>query len=426
MSLIIQSFYNIFWQDPACQNLFLLSKEELLESISFGDENNPYTYSSNRIIISNAQNDSEAIDTIKFRSERYDLFLGNSLEEKIEYFKPIIEDIYDKKLKKSFEKLINDYNEKGWRLFVRFIKIISNEKKREDNIIQFLHDYGFIGKHIKTFEGVEKHFEKLFIPKKRNELINEQTINTFFEGIKFIKELYVNHSYKKLYTTNQVLVNTLYSEDNFNSRLKLFHLLYESKIIYPSNEDAFVECSNCEPETYKGTLQLRINPKKLNNLKCPLCSSELTYFIPYELDKEIHEIVKSKDGLLLNALCNRLDKYNIDYKTNVNFLDDIELDCFFNKNDEIYFIEVKMYKLNTSKSKLKSKVKEHYGKLVKDVKRLIKLDQFNGKRINPILLLNINNDSLLREIIGELKGLHSGTLESNCKIINLGLLRFEE
>jgi len=45
-------------------------KEELLETRNFGNEEFSFSFSTNRIIVSNAQdNESELIDTIKTRSE---------------------------------------------------------------------------------------------------------------------------------------------------------------------------------------------------------------------------------------------------------------------------------------------------------------------------------------------------------------------
>ena len=70
-----------------------------------------------------------------------------------------------------------------------------------------------------SFKEIEANIGKSLMPSKNNELINEKTIFTFFEGVKFIKELYVNHSYKNLYNTNQVLINTLNIEENFNQEL---------------------------------------------------------------------------------------------------------------------------------------------------------------------------------------------------------------
>jgi len=272
MSIIKKKFYHLFWNNPSCQNLFLLSKEELLETRNFGTDDFVFSFSTNRIIVSNAQdNQSELMDTIKTRSELYNMDLDNSLNEKIVYFKPLIEQFFDSRFKKSIDKLGADLEKNSLKFLTRIIKIAFDEENREAKVIEFLQEYGFVGKHLKSFKEIEANIGKSFLPSKSNELINEQTINTFFEGVKFVKELYVNHSYKNLYNTNQVLVNTLNSEDNFQSRIKLFGELYDSKIIAPSKDDSFIECSHCDPLTYRGVFQLRLNPKKLKDLKCPVC-----------------------------------------------------------------------------------------------------------------------------------------------------------
>ena len=81
--------------------------------------------------------------------------------------------------------------------------------------------------------------------------------------MKSLKDIYVNESYKSLYESNQVLVNSLFDTDDYVNRLKLFNHLYEAEIITASREDAYVECTNCPPGAYRGTLQLKINPFKL-------------------------------------------------------------------------------------------------------------------------------------------------------------------
>lgn len=424
MSNTIKKFYNIFNQSRSCRNLFLLSKEQLLETFTFGPEDNPFVYSTNRIIVSNAQDSTDIIDTIKFRNEDYDIDLGNSIDEKIEYFKPIIEDFFDKRFKKSVEKLTNDIEKKGWKLIIKIINLITNDEKREKNTIKLLKDYNFIGKHLNTFKEVENYFESMFVPKKVNDLINEKNLITFFEGIKFIKEIYVNHSYKRLYSTNQVLTNILHSEDNFESRLKLFHHLYESKIIANSKEDAFIECSYCEPGTYKGVFQLKLNPKKLEDLKCPVCSNGLTYFVPYQLHHDIYNIVKQKDGLLLDALAYKLSERSIKFKLNINFLNDIEVDCIFENEGNTYIVEVKMFKISKEKNKIESKIKEYFGKLTSKVERLSELDEFREKTIVPLYLLNIPDKELLTKVNNELKRDNKDYISQVTKIINWDLLKF--
>lgn len=430
MSLTTEKFYNLFWKNKTCRNLFLLSKEELLETSTFGTEQNYFSYSSNRIIISNANEEGDESDTIKFRNENTLLTLDKNLEERIDYFKPIIEDFLDQNFKKAFEKLSYDIENKGWSLVIKLIRLLSNEEKREINLIQLMQGYGFIGKHLNSFEEIEKDLESKLIPKKGNSLINEHNIKTFFEGIKFVKELYVNNSYKKLYSTNQVLVNTLNSEDDFGSRIKLFGLLYEAGIISASNQDAIIECSHCEPGTYKGVFQLKLNPKKLNNLKCPICSKELTYFVPYTLNEEIHQIVKSKDGILLDALKYKLHSKGFDYLSNQHYLKDIEVDCLFEAIIEnkpvLYVVEIKMFKLNTTHNKLKSKIKQSYGKLIEDIERLKGLEDFKEKHLKPLLLVNVTDKDFINEIRYEIKTSNSGAVHKESEILNLDLLKFSD
>lgn len=424
MSETKKIFYNLFWQNQACQNLFMLSKEELLETTTIGNGDNAFSYSLPRIIISNAQrNDDDIHDTIKYRNETQNIFLDGSLNTKIEYLKPIFEGFFDKHFRKSFEKLVDDFDKKGFNLLFKALKIITDQENREKNSIKFLKEYGFIGQNIKTFKEIESNFERGLTPKKGNELINENTLNTFFEGIKYVKELYINHSYEKLYSTNQILINSLNSEDDFASRIKLFHLLFENNIILASNEDALIECTYCKPGTYKGVFQLNIDPNKLNKLKCPVCNSELNYFVPYELNTEIYNIVKSQDGLLLDAYCNILEKNKYHYTTNQRFLDNIEIDCIFSDTNFTYIVEAKMYKLNTDTDKLKSKIREHFGKLIKDVARLQKLPEFNGIVLKPILLLNVIDTNLVQEIEMELKEKNTELIAQNTRILNLNLLQ---
>lgn len=430
MSLTTEKFYNLFWKNKTCQNLFLLSKEELLETSTFGTEQNYFSYSSNRIIISNASEQGDESDTIKFRNENTLLTLDKNLEERIDYFKPIIEDFLDQNFKKALEKLSYDIENKGWSLIIKLIRLLANEEKREINIIRLLQGYGFIGKHLNSFEEIEKDLESKLIPKKGNSLINENNIKTFFEGIKFVKELYVNNSYKKLYSTNQVLVNTLNSEDDFGSRIKLFGLLYEAGIISASSQDAIIECSHCEPGTYKGVFQLKLNPKKLNNLKCPICSKELTYFVPYNLNEEIYRIVKSKDGILLDALKHKLHSKGFNYLLNQHYLEDIEVDCLFEAFIEdkpvLYIVEIKMFKLNTTHNKLKSKIKQSYGKLIEDIERLKSLDDFKEKRLKPLLLVNVTDKDFINEVRYEIRTSNSSSIHKESEILNLDLLKFSD
>lgn len=426
MSIYKKKFYHLFWSNPSCQNLFLLSKVELLETRTIGSGDFSLPFSTNRIIVSNAQDgQNEFIDTIKNRSEFYNMDLDNSITQIIEDFKPLIEQFFNSKFKNSIEKIGYDIENHTLRFFSKILKVVLDEKNRESNLIKILQEYEFIGPHITNLKEVEISIGKILMPSKGSELINEQTVHSFFEGIKFIKEMYVNHSYKNLFNTNQVLINTLNSDDNFQSRIKLFGELYDSKIISPSKDDAFIECSHCDPLTYRGTFQLRLNPKKLQDLKCPVCTKELTYFVPYELHNDIYEIVKSHDGLILDALCNKLNANNIKFETNKIFLNDIEIDCIFNDENKVYLIEAKMYKQNTTEQKLISKIKRHYSKLVKDVDRIKATGIYKNNELLPLLVININNHRILSCVQQHFSVVDSGHYSKIGKIINLNSLKFQ-
>jgi hypothetical protein len=391
---IKKKFFTLFWNNIVCENLFLKSKEEFLEYRIIGK----IKFTTNRIIISNAQdNKSEEKDTIINRSENYNLDLDNLLRNKIDHLSLFIESYFNSKFKKSFLKLKADYESNPINLIIKVLEILS-DNNREVLLIEFLQNYGFIGKNIKSFSEIEENIQKSFLPAKNKDFINENTINSLFEGIRFIKELYVNYSYKNLYNTNQILLNIKNEEDDFHSKIKLFADLYDSKIIYPSTDDAFIECVQCDALTYKGVFQLKINPKKLKDLKCPVCKNELTYFVPYKLDNEIYEMVKSQDGLILEALYNKLTSKNIYCSLNSKFLNDIDIDCLFKIDNKIYFVETKMYKQNdTTDDKIISKIKEHFNKLIKDVTRIFEENPDNYIDIDliPLLLVNIKDEKII-------------------------------
>lgn len=423
MTEIKQIFYNLFWQDKACQNLFLLSKEELLDTKRLELESVSTSISLPRIIISNIQ-DKEDFNhkTIRFRNETNNIRAEKLLNDKIELYTPIITNFIESKFGKSLEKLIHDFENNPWKFLRKiFVLLTDGEENFEKVTIEFLQEYGFVGKHINSFVELESFFEKEAISKNAKSILSENNIWNFLEFLKSIKDIYVNESYRSLYNTSQVLVSALYDIDDFRSRLNLFSHLYESKIIGPSHEDSFIECVNCEPGTYRGVFQLKLNPRKLSNLKCPICFNELSYFVPYELHNDIYQIIKQKDGLLLDVLCDYLTKKNISFKTNLNLLKDIELDCSFQQGNKVFLIECKMYKQTTTYNKLKNKIREHFGKLLKDAER-IDLQETSDIIYIPILLVNILNTEFITILEDELKKENIGDIAQRIQVMNVSML----
>ena len=85
-----------------------------------------------------------------------------------------------------------------------------------------------------------------------------------------------------------------------------------------------------------------------------------------------------------------------------------------------------MYKQNnTTENKLISKIKEHFSKLVKDVERIEKNDEFHGLEIVPLLIINTNNQNILRASQQYFKSIITkNKYYKNGNIINLKLLKF--
>lgn len=419
MSAIRDKFYNIFWQNKSCQNTFLLSKNELLDTIDFSTLNSPFSYSTNRIIISNSDHEKESKDVIKLRTENYNFDLEASLDEKILYFEPIVKNFLNSKYKKQFDKFMDDFEKQPFKFLPILLKLLNEDSNKEKLIITLLKQYHFLPSSVNSFKEVQQHFEDMLIPSKKSELINERNVKLFSEGLKFVKELYVNHNYKRLYASNQILVNSLVESDNFTDRIDMFRRLFDAKILLPSSDDGIIECHHCDPLTYRGSIQLRLNPKKLEKLTCPSCTKPLTYFVPYILDQEIFKIVQSQDGLILDASSYLLDQQKIKHSLNEKRLTDIEIDCMFHFKKSLFLVEAKMYELRTGPRKLSSKIKTHFSALSEDVTELKKTDEFAPYRLKPVLLVNIDDTDLLSKIEFELKSKHDDEISQSIAIMNI-------
>jgi len=399
MSEITTKFYNIFWQNKACQNLFLLSKEEFLDRDIIPNGNKQTIVAYPRLILSNNSKSEFDRQQVQNRRTNTEIELSNNLENKISGYVTLIENLYEGKLQKEIEAVINAIEKRPFK-FSRSL-LIAFANGNSDKLLTILKDFKIVKPHIKSMDELEDFYKKLF-DKYYKQLINDSTVRTFNESIRKIKDQYTNYLHKKLVESNQITVDALSSFDNFKSRLELFELLYESNIIGSSEEDGFIECPECDPGTFYGSVKIKLKPRRTKKLICPACSAKLTYFIPYKLNGEIFKIVNSKDGLLLNALENLFDSNGIKYESNKIFGKDIEIDTCFEYNNCLHIIEVKMFKSeNTTPRKLKQKVKQALSKLNKDTSEISTLDT-KFQQILPILLVNIQNDSLISEIETEL------------------------
>lgn len=418
-SMTESTFFDLFWQHKAIQNLFLLSKEEFLDTkrFTFGDK--PINISFPRIILSNIKSKEDYNHSkITIRTNTHNQKVESIISATINKYQPILIEFIESRFSKVGEQIIKDISEDPLGFIVPIVTALMSGKA-ENCIIELLQKYELIGYNIKTFQQLEQHIEKELISKNLKTVLSEQNLWAFLELMKMFKDRYVSEVYKSLYNSNQILVSSFHDIDNFADRLKLFNALYDANIIKPSSEDSFIECTECLQDTYRGVFSLKMNPNQLKKMKCPICSSSVSYYVPYELDSTIYEIVKDKDGMLLQAIRDLLKRNRIKHDTNIPYLNDIEIDCQYQLGKELYFLESKMYKQNTDPRKLQIKLKEHFAKLIRDVERIQKQNP-EKLSITPLLVVNINDSQLLNKIATELKKLNaSNELFSKAKIITL-------
>jgi hypothetical protein len=416
-------FYNIFWQDKACQNLFMLSKNELLDTKTFELEGNRSYFSLPRIIISNVSSDDDNKDVLKFRTESHSLEKEGLIDNAISFYEPIVAQFLETTFGKAYKKFMVDFEKDPMSFLVKNAVKIFFAKDPENEALNLLQNYGFVPKHLKSFKELEAFATKEGISKNYKKVVNEENYRMLHDVLRSVKDLYLNLNFQGLYESNQILVNSLYDSDNFKSRIKLFSILYDHDIIQDSGEDCFVECTNCKPGTYKGTLHLKINPKNLSKLKCIHCNEELTYYMPYSLSDKIFEKVNAKDGLISDVFEELCHTSEISYKLNVNLLNDIEIDGLFEMDGSSYMVEMKMYEHRAGMKKIESKIKKHVQKLCDDLNRLRK-DAKSKKRqhLFPILLVNILDDQWLEELENEIH--RSGDdIVKECRVMNVNTFK---
>ncbi len=302
MSPILKKFDSIFWRNKACRNLFLLNKDELLEHQEIILDNIKRTIYDNVIVVTNERERENNFELITSRVQNRNVETEFSLENKLKIYKPKVEKFVEDNFKKSIEKLEKDCNNpiKGLKLLFKVCKIF-NKEKGEKALIELLQEYYFIGKNISSIEQLEIYTMSL-IKKNFGFIVNEETTFHFYDSIENIKHLYTNVIYKRLLNSKRVITKYLDDKDNFEERVKMLDVLYEAGILESTNREAFFECTNCDHNLFKGTMYLKIRPKKLSNFKCPNCDKEVFYLAPYKLNAELYKLVVKNDGVIIYLL----------------------------------------------------------------------------------------------------------------------------
>ena len=284
----------------------------------------------------------------------------------------------------------------------------------EKDFFKLLSDYHLIPESITYGEEFVKYCEAQF-RSHLQELLSKENLSDLAISIDLLSTYYNNKIKNNLYRATKHYTDVLYDSENYKNRLELFDDLYEMEIIKGGQLKGYYECVECPPNTFNGVVTSDIKPTKLK-MKCPSCSKELSYMIPYELDEQIYKNIVHADGLLFFAVQYLLEFNKIPFQINQTYLKDVELDiCLTDSNNSTYeIIELKMFKTDRPEDTQITNIKTAVSKMKNAINKLVEIDS-GFKTIAHSLVTNITNDNVLEKATKE--------LESDLKEYNISIYK---
>src|SRR6218665_1733185 len=400
MTAIAKKFYNLFWSDPTCQQIFSVNKSQLLEDeveLIVSKEK----FYARRLVLTNSQKRKAGTKIIK-RAENENIELIHKLEDAVKKYldETRLETYVMNKFGKTIKKINEDLNTSGgwFKLAFKLIETLNDEK----SLFKLLSDYHLIPESIENKQQFVEYYEKEFTSHLK-EFIKKENLSDLAISIDLISTFYNYKTKNNLLSATKHYTDILYNEENYKNRLDFFDSLYEISVIKGGILKGYYECVNCPPNTFSGIVTTDIKPSKLK-LKCPQCLSELLYIIPYELDETIYKHIVNKDGLLIYAVQYLLEKSNYSFQLNQTFLTDIEVDiCLINGQNQIYeIIEVKMFKTNRPDDTQIGNIKTAVSQMKTTIDKLCQID-LGFKTIKHSIVTNISSDSIYNKVQKELE-----------------------
>jgi hypothetical protein len=397
---IVKKFYNLFWTDQTCQTIFSTHRTQLLEDeveLIVTKEK----YFAQRIVLTNSQKRKGGLQILK-RNENENIELIHNLQTAAKkYFDEAkLENYIKEKFGTSIKKIETDLARTGgWlKLAMKLIGSLDDEK----DLFKLLSDYDFIPKEIQNKEQFGKFIENEFNLRMK-EFLKKENLSDLAISIDLVSTYY-NHKIKNnLFSATKHFTDILYDNDNYQDRLFFFDNLYEMGVIKGGKLKSYYECVNCSPNTFNGVMTINIKPTNLK-LKCPSCSKELFYIVPYELDKSIYDNIVHKDGLLFFAIKHLLEQYNYRFIHNAIQQPDIEIDfCLLNEQNLIYeIIEVKMFKTDRPDDTQIGNIREAVSQTKKMIDKLVTVNP-DYKTVQKSIVTNITNDTVYKTARRELE-----------------------
>ncbi len=395
--LVLQQFYNLFWGNESCQEIFLNHKEQLLEKdeIEIGSKKQ-FTYLP-RLVLSNSLKkrgiDKRLVERIESKKIELNHALEGLFSEKL-IKHPEIEQKLKSRFEKPFEIVVSKLN--GSKITqTRFLTEIASSVISEKRLLKFLRKYGFIGDEIKSFDQLSNSIEH-FIENEINRLTQKDSFQELLNGINDLSEFYSNHKFDALMNANAFYLDVLYDKDNYQSRLDLFDNLYDIDVLQGGHYKTYYECTNCNVGVFSGNVSLNVTPSKVK-LKCPNCNKEVFYLAPYKIHSEITNHITHKDGLLFFAIKSCLLDKGISFLENYIIGPDIEIDIAITKNQGILeIIEVKQFKTDRPEDTQLHNLRDALSKIGKRRQKLIEIDG-NYEYVRFSLMTNISDPELINE-----------------------------
>lgn len=395
----LTSFYRKFWQQSGLRQLLLHHRQELLErqEIDAGGKSRVIYFP--RMVVSNQSEETETVQALVPVGNEHSLAL---IKEKWEPLRKELDAVVGQRYRKALSKLDGDLRDpvKATGLAMRMLKAI-RPGRREQALLDLMRDYRMIGPNVENFPDLAEQLE-VEVRKNVRKIINEKQVSQFYETIGAIRQAYQEVVLERLRNANRLTVHERWDTEHFQDRLPWLDLLYQDGLLKAGEEDVWYQCKHCVPGTFSGTGKWNFSPLKLANLECPVCGKAVEFLAPYRLSEPLFEAMTHHDGLILPALMHLLEERGWPYVSNVLIPPDLELDLCFDRPDGTRTVlEAKMFKLESTERKLRSKIVEAAHALNRVREEL--------KRNRPVyaerqfaLVCNVDQPDLLAEINQEL------------------------
>lgn len=389
MEIALKKFYNLFWNNKICRNIFLLHKENLLEKNTIDIKIADYYLP--RIVISNSKKQKKSELKISTRSENRIIELLHKLaisEEKYLSEERLIQYI-DKNHGESKNLISKEYGDAG---IFGFIIDIWNDSDNEDELVKLFQKYKLVPSEVNNIELLMKYiWEKVL--KETTSFLRKEEVSNLFESIDDISDIYNSMIKEGLIKANKQAIDTFFDFENFEDRLNVFETLYEIGILTGGFFKSYIECTNCLPKTYSGFFNCNIPPNKLK-FKCPNCGKEVYYMVPYQINRNLYNHIIDPDGVLAQAISYLLNQHKIKYERNVNLENLNEID-FVIKDDNIItgIIEIKMFRTDKGQDAKVKNLKETVSQVKKTKKKLIEKNSDYSK-LECIIVTNITDEEI--------------------------------